>query len=834
MSKYFLILVSFFSLQLSAIEIDSVERAKIVREGQTELCNLIEYNSHALPEERRYTVVIDGDPNGINYVVEKHVNTPAEPFLSQQTTDVINAELAQTYSSYQIEMYIIVIRSLNFVVKAPLPQYPTARDIFTNHLYDNQTNIAELRGIHQNITTEIINSTFQARGRDCLVYSRAEYSGAYAPGKSGVWVFSDRVAFTAQSPTYPKLNELKKCHTDRCINNANVVMGGLEIAMKEVAHQFFETAKYMAIKGAIMTTYTTEGMSDIFEQLHPGADYESLTEPERRRALSVFAGYSMGENGIELEERYANRIIASTPSAQVPEFLDHLSQVSELNSSASYQGAKPNQALIRVLVHRMDDVGSGPNNYTTMMTSLTRIAMSNESFAAAHMPSTDQEWVDRRVYWDDWHALTSPPVGTHDYEVTLNDNGTVTVEKEVVDRLEEHIQGQSAQYYYTPHWDDSYTPIQIDPFDFVIFTNRSSLGMLQVAGAAPDQPFIAPAIFLKYADDKAFNTNAITVTAIVLDVVAITTGPFAILGAYSAGNFALAAYEALQFLGSSLNLVANAIASDEFKEAVGVFNVLIAGWGLAKISVTGAKYTADYLAAVTRGDVQPAPLQSAQLYCTKYDAITDWSNVEAATKEEMRRMREMLGKSCAGAINAVNDNHYAGDWNRAKVLAYTKPNRPLPNLYLKPDYIAAHVAKFDQEGGAFIVVKSWIEGGSYSSFPLGKFTMLKSEMDDLIADYRLSGNVDILEDGLGYERGQLAGLEDELYVMYVDKTKFAFEMPSGKEIGANNLWEPAGLTSGGKHEAVIYDKLNHELPLTHNKSLPYLQSQFTNQKVKNF
>lgn len=656
MSKYLFILLSFISLQLSAIEIDSVERAKIVREGQTELCNLIEYNSHALPEERKYTVVIDGENDPINYVVEKPVSTFTTPFLSQQITNEINAELAQTYISYHVEMYIIIIRSLNFVVKAPLPQYPTARDLFTARLYDNQSNIQELRAIHLSITNEIISNTFQARGRDCYAYARAEYTGAYSPGKTGTWVLSERIAFRANTPTYPKLTELMKCHQDRCVNNTNVTQGGLEIAMKEVAHQFFLSAKYMAIKGAIMTTYTTEGMSDIFEQFASYTDYQSLQESERRRALSVFAGYSMGENGLELEERYACKIIESTPATQVPEFLQHLSEISELNSSPSYQGDKPNKALIVVLIGRIDDVGPGGNNYARMMRGITQIAMSSESFASAHMPVTAQHWTERRIYWDDWNALTHSPIGTHDYDVTLNDNGTVSVNKKVMDHLDQHIQGQTGSYYYTEHWDNTYAPVQLNPFDFVVFTNRSSLGMLQVAGAAPDQPFLAPAIFLKYADDKAFNTNAITVTAIVLDVVAITTGPFAILSAMNASNMALAAFEALQFLGSSLNLVANAACSEEFKEAVGIFNVLIAGWGLAKITVTGAKYTADYLSAVTRGDVQPVPLQTAEMYCSKYDGITDWSNVDAATKEEMRRMREMLGKQVASASSPVATN----------------------------------------------------------------------------------------------------------------------------------------------------------------------------------
>jgi len=41
MSKHLFLLAAFFSLQLSAMEIDSVLREKMIREGQLEMCNLL-------------------------------------------------------------------------------------------------------------------------------------------------------------------------------------------------------------------------------------------------------------------------------------------------------------------------------------------------------------------------------------------------------------------------------------------------------------------------------------------------------------------------------------------------------------------------------------------------------------------------------------------------------------------------------------------------------------------------------------------------------------------------------------------------------------------------
>jgi hypothetical protein len=79
----------------------------------------------------------------------------------------------------------------------------------------------------------------------------------------------------------------------------------------------------------------------------------------------------------------------------------------------------------------------------------------------------------------------------------------------------------------------------------------------------------------------------------------------------------------------------------------------------------------------------------------------------------------------------------------------------------------------------------------------------------------------------------LSGLENELFIFNVDNTKFRFEIPNGNEIGANNLWEPGGLTSGGFREAVLIDKFNPSAQINHNKDINSLKNQFNWEKVKN-
>jgi hypothetical protein len=642
---------------LSAFEVDSVKRREMIREGQQELCQLLEHNANVTdPSEKQFVVVINGEP-AQTYVKQKHVDTLSSQILSQECVDSLNAKLKRTYRDYHIEMYVIVLKTFNLIVHTPLPANISGQSLFNTQLYDNQSNIAQLRAQHASITDEIIQNTFSSRNQDCMVYSRAEYSGSLVPGKTRSWTFSKRVRHYAYPRTYPQLDNLASYFADRIINNINVTQSGLEYSLKAVADEFNEAAKFCALRAQILTTYTSSGMSAIFSQFNEYVDYYSLTVEERIHALGVFAGYAMWDNGYGQEERFACKIVESTPVHQAEMFLAHLSVPSTLRNEPNYSGDLPDEALVVTLIRRIDDsapLQENKDNYARLMRALTAVSLSNENFVSSHLPSTDQQWLDRQIYWDDWTVLSLPPVGTHDYDITLNATGTLSIDKEVVDRHDSHIQGQTASTYYTAHWDEDYAPIQLNPFDLVIITNRSSLGMIQVAGAQPNQPFLAPAIFLKYCEDKEFNSQAVTTTAVILSAVAVITGPGLIMAAVEAGNTALALFEGLQFVGAVADLIANVSASPALQEAVGIFNSIVGAWGISRLTVSGIKYTADYISGVRANVIGPVPLTTADDYCKRYDLVTDWSNVDEATQAKMKRMRDLLGKQVAeGTIEST-------------------------------------------------------------------------------------------------------------------------------------------------------------------------------------
>lgn len=159
------------------------------------------------------------------------------------------------------------------------------------------------------------------------------------------------------------------------------------------------------------------------------------------------------------------------------------------------------------------------------------------------------------------------------------------------------------------------------------------------------------------------------------------------------------------------------------------------------------------------------------------------------------------------------------------VVSKSKGSIPSPNTYLDADFITKHINKFKQEGAGFIVVKNWINNGSFNSLPPRKFVGLRGETDNIIARYKSSGNDwTILRDELNL--GSNTNLaNEEIYYIKIDPndSRFSFDMPNGNESGAIvGEWIPGGYTKNGITEAA----LNNSENVLHNKDINQLLNYF--------
>lgn len=596
----------------------------------------------------------------VNYVhTELRGNDTASIFSSQSVKDSLNARIRRIYSEYGIELYIVVINSLDVIVNTSLPANATTKDFFIRKLYDEQTNIASVKALHDQITQSIISQSLSGHNRDCIIYSDAQYRGCFfADGKKGCWEYSVVSDHNGTERTYPKLGELQYLFSARLLNNFSAHSGGLSYMLPVVVDEFDEAAKYMQLKGLIQQSFTPQQLDAIFSGFDETTDYENLSESERIHALSVYTGYPMlGDWYIGTsQETNAIRIIEYTPADDVHELLYDLSQPNPLKNNPYYDGDKTDDALITKLIHHTDDgmMGLGDDNYAKLISVLVKLETSCKEEIDFRTPQDDAAWQNRNIEWKDGQVMA--PIGALDYDITQEDNGTVTVTRKIVS--EWHKTGYNAtsgEYTYDPVWSTDAT-FNLNPFDLVFFTNHSSVGMLEAAGAQHGQVFVAPAIMLKYAADKTFNQSSLETVALAFDALTLMTGPGAIFKALESGRMALAAFEATQFLGSTGNLVANTVADPDLQSLVDKYNMIVGVWGLSKIATNGVQFTVSYFSEAATGELHAIPASTAQDFeNTFHQAGTKVDDLPAEMKERVTKMEEYLEEKVGVGNQTLNE-----------------------------------------------------------------------------------------------------------------------------------------------------------------------------------
>lgn len=208
---------------------------------------------------------------------------------------------------------------------------------------------------------------------------------------------------------------------------------------------------------------------------------------------------------------------------------------------------------------------------------------------------------------------------------------------------------------------------------------------------------------------------------------------------------------------------------------------------------TGLKAKAENLAGKIQ-DFQGNMMKSGQKLGNKAGFGRNAPTVEATSKgiiEANNRMQN--GEFLPTKPVDPYENSYLPGFTKDGIVALPKGSRPLPETYLKPDFITNHLAKFN---GGVVKISASNPTGNVGP-PSGTFVLPKQLADDLIA--RAAGNVGKLEVLLGLDAGYLGTNPYRIDV----STPTGLRMPSGNELGANSFWLPGGKTSGGILEATV-------------------------------
>ena len=139
-------------------------------------------------------------------------------------------------------------------------------------------------------------------------------------------------------------------------------------------------------------------------------------------------------------------------------------------------------------------------------------------------------------------------------------------------------------------------------------------------------------------------------------------------------------------------------------------------------------------------------------------------------------------------------------------LGKRKDLRDPPESYLSPQYIANHLARFDEGAIRITTKEAYDEFGTVG--PPGGFIMSRSDFERIARETR--GDKRALEERLGLDEGTFDG---DIIIAAIDRKDIPnLRMASGNEGGAHDLyWRPGGKTSGGVNEAVA-DIANPKMP----------------------
>lgn len=148
------------------------------------------------------------------------------------------------------------------------------------------------------------------------------------------------------------------------------------------------------------------------------------------------------------------------------------------------------------------------------------------------------------------------------------------------------------------------------------------------------------------------------------------------------------------------------------------------------------------------------------------------------------------------------EDSWKDGWTSQKVLDIAKGQRPDPSVYLDQQYIDFHLSQF-ADGATYLVTKKALD--DYGRDTLGypdntQFVMTKAEMDAMLS--KTGKDISKIETELGIPAGSWQGKE-MVRISIPNPKELNVRVPSGNEMGANNLWLPGGQLPTGYSEAVV-------------------------------
>ncbi|MDO5105958.1 MAG: hypothetical protein Q4D72_08715, partial [Capnocytophaga sp.] len=495
-----------------------------------------------------------------------------------------------------------------------------------------------------------------------------------------------------------------------------------------------------------------------------------------------------------------------------------------------------NNQIIKKLINDLNDaIVVGNNYYSQFVNTLVQMFVSNPNTWLWKLPKDENAVAE---YFTN-HYLRRTEVKITNIEELINGNsqiiwqsfyydketGNITIQQNV--SKIQALGGINGKVAYAPAGAPQLlNNTQVSPLSPVLFDySQGEIQPIKIlldnAGYSTGDLGIVPALFLQFGYDKIKAKTIEKTTLLALNGLTIYAQLPAVIQGATMTKRLWAAAEVAAAVGDIVVNTAN--VSPEIKQVVDTYNLTMGAIGLKNLGKGVVNFSKglsnDILVALKENKGLRNFLTNKYLEyriaITKLKNTDEWGKLSPNVRKEIVQ-QEKTFIELADARNIPNDNWgikgvFINGKTSEDILSIPKGQRPAPETYLSASYIREHLAKFEKEGGAFIIRLRDLDNPKYISIAPRKFIGLKSDMDAILSKYKNSGNnLNVLIKELDLGDDYFKSGDEVFYVVVKSDKGFKFNIPDGNEGGAyEGLWIPGGYTKHGTREAVISNSANY-------------------------
>jgi hypothetical protein len=319
---------------------------------------------------------------------------------------------------------------------------------------------------------------------------------------------------------------------------------------------------------------STAKINDVLYASYTSSDNIMMDVPAKVALIREILGRSLLDLEEDDEEQIIN-ILTETADRDIPALVVELK--------------KDNYDLLFDIIGSTDDAVLGiwgENNYGLLMKTLATLLTRNPESINNLYNASAANIINRTIFWHDNQMSSTDYLGKQTYRVSLDANKNVTYTREIItsfSRLGQPVSyspGSSSAGMAIAHSQTFSSSAPIAPLDLVLFYDYSNMSIVSDALIEETQINFVPAIFLKYAADKGFNSDVI---GLVGDGVTLVVGA----GMITKVGRAMQVVYCLEMSGAVANIIINVLdIGHEYQGLVNSYNLVMGLIGISNLATT--------------------------------------------------------------------------------------------------------------------------------------------------------------------------------------------------------------------------------------------------------